>query len=137
MVSSRSLDDLDPRVKTLCEAFLEKTAGMGFDVIITSTYRDFDAQQLLWQQGRGTPGSIVTNAKPGESFHNYRYAFDFVPLVNGKCAWGDSATFTQCGQAAEALGLEWAGRWSGPLREMAHCQMAGLRIQELIDGKRP
>jgi peptidoglycan LD-endopeptidase CwlK len=138
MVSSRSLDDLDPRVKDLCEKFLEATSAAGFDVLITSTYRDNDAQQALWQQGRGTPGMIVTNAKPGESFHNYKLAFDFVPLVNGKCSWGDSSVFTQCGTIGKDLGLEWAGDWTGKLREMAHCQWTGgLSIKDLQNGKRP
>ena len=63
----------------------------------------------------------MTNAKPGQSFHNYRVAFDFVPIVNGKAMWNDLDTFNKCGEIAESVGLEWAGRWKS-FKELAHCQ---------------
>lgn len=138
MVNSRSLDDLDPRVKTMAESLIETCREQNIDLLITSTYRDNDCQQVLYQKGRSVPGTIVTNAKPGESFHNYRLALDFCPLEDGKCAWGDSSLFTRIGVMAEGLGMEWAGRWSGSLRELAHVQWTnGLKISDLQNGKRP
>jgi hypothetical protein len=36
---------------------------------------------------------------------------------------------------AEHIGLQWAGRWTGPLHEMAHVQFtAGLSLSDLIAG---
>lgn len=140
MINSRSLEDLHPVVKDLAEQFIAACAASpeNIDVIVTSTYRDLDCQQMLYNQGRATPGTIVTNAKPGQSFHNYRLAFDFAPIVLGKIPWGDSALFTRCGQIGESLGLEWAGRWAGPLREMAHLQWTGgLKLADLQNGKKP
>lgn len=125
MINSRSLTDLHPKVKTLCEQFIASCDAAGIDVLITSTYRDGESQNALYAQGRTTKGNIVTNAKAGQSFHNYRVAFDFVPIVGGKCVWNDIGVFTKCGRIAESLGLEWAGSWSGKFKEYAHCQFSG------------
>jgi len=136
LVNSRSLSDLHPKVKTLCEQFISSCAKQNIDVIITSTYRDAESQTTLYNQGRTTPGKIVTNAKAGQSFHNWRVAFDFCPIVNGKCQWDNKALFTACGIIAEELGLEWAGRWTGKFKELAHCQYTGgLTLQDFQSGK--
>ena len=121
MINSRKLEDLHPKVKVLCEKFISECKKQDIDVLITSTYRDAASQNALYAQGRTTPGKKVTNAKAGQSFHNWRCAFDFVPIVNGKAQWSDVATFTKCGEIAESVGLQWAGRWVKFI-ELAHCQ---------------
>ena len=136
MINSRKLEDLHPKVKTLCEQFIHGCDAAGIDVLITSTYRDMESQRALYAQGRTTKGAIVTNAKAGQSFHNYRVAFDFVPIVNGKCVWNDAGLFAKCGRIAETLGLEWAGSWNGKFKETAHCQFTGgLSLTDLQNGK--
>jgi peptidoglycan LD-endopeptidase CwlK len=140
MIASRDIAELHPTVADLCRRFIAACAAAPepIDVIITSTYRDVEQQDWLYEQGRGRPGSIVTCAKGGESFHNYRLAFDFAPIVGGKIPWGDSALFTHCGEIGESLGLDWAGRWMGPLREMAHLQWTGgLTLAQLQAGQMP
>jgi hypothetical protein len=42
-----------------------------------SGYRSFDQQTNLWNQGRSGNGHIVTNAKGGESSHNYGCGTDW------------------------------------------------------------
>ena len=134
MINSRSLDDLTPHVREKCAAFIAACADDGIDVIITSTFRDLESQAALYAQGRTAPGHIVTNANAGQSFHNYRVAFDFCPIVNGKAQWDDTATFTKCGQIAKSVGLEWAGDWT-TFKEMAHCQdTGGLTLAQLQQG---
>lgn len=136
MKSSRNLDDLLPPVRARARAFLDACAAAGIDVLITSTLRDVEAQNALYAQGRTAPGKIVTNARGGDSWHNWGCAIDFVPMLNGKCQWSDLALFRRCGEIAEANGLEWAGRWTGPLREMAHCQFTGgLTLADFKAGK--
>lgn len=135
MINSRNLNDLNPKVKVLCEKFISECKKQNIDVLITSTYRDAASQNALYAQGRTTPGKIVTNARAGQSFHNWRVAFDFVPIVSGKAQWNDIATFTKCGEIAESVGLEWAGRWKR-FRELAHCQYTGgLRLADFQAGK--
>jgi peptidoglycan L-alanyl-D-glutamate endopeptidase CwlK len=135
MINSRNLSDLHPNVKTLCEQFIASCAKQNIDVLITSTYRDAESQNALYAQGRTLPGKKVTNAKGGQSFHNWRVAFDFVPIVNGKAMWADTALFTKCGEIAESVGLEWAGRWK-TFKELAHCQQTfGLTLADFQAGK--
>jgi peptidoglycan L-alanyl-D-glutamate endopeptidase CwlK len=134
MVNSRDINDLTPAVAELCRQFVSKCKDHQIDVIITSTYRDAASQDSLYAQGRTKPGNKVTNAKAGQSYHNFKVAFDFCPIVDGKAQWNDTATFTKCGEIAESLGLEWAGRWLR-FKELAHCQLTGgktlaqLRLQ--------
>lgn len=135
MISSRKIEDLHPKVAAMAELFISKCDEAGIDVIITSTYRDHEAQAALYAQGRTTAGKIVTKAKPGTSWHNWRLAFDFAPIVNGKATWKDVALFTRCGDIAEDVGLEWAGRWV-KFRELAHLQYTNnLSISDLQNGK--
>ena len=136
MINSRQISDLHPKVQTLCKRFIEMCKTKGIDVIITSTYRDFASQDALFAQGRTKPGKKVTNARAGQSYHNFRCAFDFVPIVNGKAMWNDTGLFTKCGEIAELVGLEWAGRWT-KFKEMAHCQYTGgLTLKDLQEGKK-
>ena len=134
-MASRSLDDLVPSVKTKAQLFLERCAECGIDILIYCTYRSKEEQDGLYAQGRTKPGDIVTNARGGESFHNYRCAFDFVPLVGGKPQWKNADLYAKAGRIAESVGLEWAGRWTGKLKETAHCQFAnGLTLDQLQHG---
>lgn len=145
MINSRQLSDLKPVVMIKAEQFLDHCKMVGIDVLITSTYRDLQAQAALYAQGRTTKGvnprifkpmgDTVTNARPGQSFHNYRCAFDFVPLIRGKPMWEDAKSFEVCGEIAESVGLEWAGRWVR-FKEKAHCQYTGgLTLLDLQRGK--
>lgn len=136
MIVSRKLEDLNPKVKTLAEQFKAACSKVGYDVLIYCTYRDGEAQDALYAQGRTVKGKIVTNARAGQSFHNWRCAFDFVPMVHGKPAWGDAIAYSKCGHIAESLGMEWAGRWTGKLRETAHVQFTGgLSLADFKAGK--
>lgn len=136
MINSREVSDLHPWMREKAKAFIAACKKAGIDVILTSTYRDGESQTDLYSQGRTKPGKVVTNAKAGESFHNYRLAFDFLPVVNGKAQWGDARLFERCGVIGESLGLEWAGRWA-TFKELAHLQAPGLKLADLKSGKQP
>lgn len=138
MINSRKVDDLHPYVAKLCHSFIDKCKDEGIDVIITSTFRDHESQNALYAQGRTAPGSIVTKAKGGQSMHNWKVAFDFVPNRNGKLVWGttgaDLAVWERCGVIAESVGLEWGGRWK--FKDMPHCQFTGgLTLADFQAGK--
>jgi len=136
-MASRSLDDLNPIVREKAQLFVSTCALQGIDILIYCTYRSEEEQNVLYAQGRTTPGKIVTNARGGESFHNFHLAFDWVPVVGGKPQWSDTKLYLKAGIIAESVGLEWAGRWAGSLRETAHCQYTGgLKLAELRAGKK-
>ena len=137
MINSRKLEDLLPVVKAKVEKFLADAKEQGIDILVTSTYRDMESQDALYAQGRTAPGKIVTNAKSGQSFHNYRCAVDIVPLVNGKADWDCShPVWAKVAELGKAAGLEWAGDWKGSFKEMAHFQYSGgLTLKDLQEGK--
>ena len=136
MISSRKLEDLVPAVEALAKAHIAACAAEGIELLVYCTYRDFEAQDALYAQGRKTAGAIVTNVRGGDSYHNYRCAYDCVPLVQGKPAWNDQKLYARVGALGESLGLSWSGRWSGKLKETAHFQYTGgLSLQDLKAGK--
>lgn len=141
MLSSRSLSDLLPPARERAEAFLAACRREGIELLVTSTYRDNASQAALYAQGRTAPGKIVTNARPGQSYHNWRVALDIVPLRAGKPVWGtsgaDGQLWARVGAIGESCGLEWAGHWK-TFREFAHFQYTdGLTITQLQAGQVP
>lgn len=137
MINSRKLDDLLPIVATKARALLSAAKRDGIELLVTSTYRDAECQDALYAQGRTTPGRRVTNAKGGQSWHQYRVAFDIVPLVAGKAIWDDRRIWTRIGELGESVGLEWAGRWKS-FPESPHFQFTGgLTMAQLKQGKQP
>ena len=125
MINSRKLDDLLPVVKARVEKFIALCDQAGIDLLVTSTYRDNASQSALYAQGRTTPGRVVTNAKAGQSWHNYRCAVDVVPLLNGKPNWNvKDPIWQQIGALGKKAGLEWAGDWKR-FKEYAHFQYTG------------
>jgi len=135
MINSRDINELLPEVKSRVEHFIALCADNHIDLLITSTYRDNESQEALYNQGRTTKGYVVTNAKAGESYHNYRCAVDVVPLVNGKPMWDtNNPIWESVAMLGKQAGLEWAGDWK-TFKEMAHFQYTGgLTIAQLKEG---
>ena len=133
-MASRDLAALAPLVRGQALAFLAECQRHGLDALIYCTARTVREQAELYERGRTLPGPILTNARGLQSLHvvgpdGWAYAFDAVPMLNGKPLWTDDAALAAMGQCGERAGLEWAGRWRGKLRERVHFQIYG--------GKRP
>ena len=123
-MSSRSINDLHPIFRPKTYEFENAAKAAGLDVLIYCTLRTNAEQDELYTHGRTKPGPIVTNARGGQSAHNYGLAFDGVPMVHGKPMWDEShPSWDLYGQVASAVGLEWAGNWVGKLREKPHIQL--------------
>jgi peptidoglycan L-alanyl-D-glutamate endopeptidase CwlK len=121
---SRSLDDLRPEIRALVDPWLSDCQAQGIYVLVTSTLRSNEDQAVLYAQGRTTPGNIVTNAKPGQSAHNYGLALDIVPLIHGKPDWsGNSPIWTEIANLGQARGLQWLGAPDSSFHELAHFQL--------------
>ena len=89
-------------------------------MLIVSTLRTFEEQDELYAIGRTKAGRKVTNAKGGQSIHNYGLAIDFALLIDGKTAsWEDLKDFDgdrksdwlEVVEVFEKGGWEWGGRW--------------------------
>lgn len=103
------LNDLQPLVKRQAKAIIDDMAMLGHEVRITEGYRTKERQEALYAQGRTTPGRIVTNARAGESLHNYGVAVDFVFRKDGYDA--SKELWETLGAIGEQHGFRWGGRW--------------------------
>jgi peptidoglycan L-alanyl-D-glutamate endopeptidase CwlK len=135
MINSRKIEDLLPPVRERVERFLAACKAEGIDILVTSTYRDNASQDALYAQGRTKPGLKVTNARAGQSFHNYRCAVDVVPMKNGKPIWNaKDPVWQDIGRLGKAAGLEWAGDWVR-MKEFPHFQYTGgMSLAQLQKG---
>ena len=128
MLTSRDLNDLHPKIREKADAHIAACKAEGIDLLVTCTYRDGEAQDALYAQGRTKPGAKVTNAKAGQSMHNYHLAYDIVPMRNGKPVWTTSGDdwklWSRVGELGEQQGLEWAGNWVS-FKEYPHFQYTG------------
>jgi len=133
MIDSRNINDLHKTVKRGCLELKKRLKEHGYDMGISSTYRDFEMQDYLYAQGRTRPGNIITNAKGGESIHNYRLAFDiFNNVVNNMY---DKIFLDLAGKIGREMGFDWGGDWTSFV-DMPHFEFTGsLSLQDLQNGK--
>ncbi|WP_342553555.1 M15 family metallopeptidase [Paenibacillus sp. FSL R7-0652] len=121
-------------------------ARRGIEVVITHGYRSVEDQDALFAQGRSSSGRIVTNARGGESYHNYGLAIDFaLRTPKGEIVWdmerddngNGKADWLEVVDLAKELGFTWGGDWAN-FPDYPHLQMDfGLSIRDLKRGKRP
>ena len=144
-MASRAISDLVPSAQERLLKWQTACKKMGIDVLVYCTFRSAAEQDDLYKIGRTvvgtnpTPrrpfGETVTNAHGGDSFHQWRCAWDAVPLVFGKPAWGRKDLYALMGTIAKDFGIEWAGDWV-QFRETAHFQYTGgLKLADLKSGK--
>ncbi len=113
MINSRLITDLDPAARSVCQAHLAACASDGIEIILTATWRDIEQQDALYRIGRD-PGDLrrrVTNARGGQSWHQYRCAWDVVPVIGGKCMWDDPLLWEKVIAIGEAVGAEAGAKW--------------------------
>lgn len=124
---SAIIDALHQAMQALARQHVAACAADGLDILIYCGLRSEAEQAALYAAGRTRKGRIITHAQPGQSPHQYGLAYDFVPILHSKCQWQNTAMYRRAGELAEALGLEWGGRWPEPKTDAPHCQMVGWR----------
>jgi hypothetical protein len=112
---------LHPKIREKAKQLIDKAKNEGIDLLITSGYRTYAEQDELYKQGRTKKGAIVTNAKGGQSNHNFGLAFDVVPVVNGKLDW-KSTQWNKIGKIGKSLGFKWGGNWTS-IKDYPHFEM--------------
>jgi hypothetical protein len=128
--SEKRIRQLHPALAAAVRDTIADLAGRGLVVEIVQGLRTFAEQDELYAQGRTKPGQIVTQARGGESNHNYGLAADLCPFVNGKPDWNAPVkVWTSIGASAMAHGLEWGGAWKKFL-DKPHVQLPSITIKE-------
>ncbi len=129
-MASRDLKDLRKDIQDLAIRHVALCKAEGLDLLIYCTHRPNKEQDKLYAMGRTVKGRIVTNARAGQSKHNNEVngkpaalAYDAVPCIGGKPQWDNKELYNKAGALGESLGLKWAGRWTGKLREQAHWEI--------------
>ena len=124
MINSRDLNDLDPEAREVCLRHIALCHAEGIELLITSTYRDFEQQDALYAQGRTKPGPVVTHAQAGQSWHNFKCAWDAVPLINGKADWRvQDPVFQRVIVLGKQAGAEAGYDWTGGQQDPDHFQL--------------
>ncbi|NLR60688.1 M15 family metallopeptidase [Chitinophaga polysaccharea] len=105
----------------------------GVQVRITQSLRTFAEQDKLYAQGRSAPGQKVTNARGGESLHNFGLAFDFVLLINGQVSWTVDENWKKVAAVFKEQGFSWGGEWKS-IKDYPHLEKSfGYSWQQLLD----
>lgn len=169
----RGLQGLAPSTLSMAERVNDRCNARGFDILIYCGLRTCREQAILYRQSRPfsvirnkmqqlrmrgydfladmidlvgpQSGPHVTNAAPGQSWHNYGLAFDAVPVVDGALDWSVAGKYQDTGlqrewaiygEECERAGLYWAGRWK-TFREYPHAQSvaAGNALETMTPSK--
>lgn len=123
---------LMPEFSEIVKEFVLQANFQGYKVDVFSGYRSIEEQAKLYAQGRTAPGTIVTNAQPGHSFHNWGLAVDVVfKDANDHFTWNVSDDqWHQLAAVGNSLGLEPGAYWK-TFTDKPHFQLTGgLTIAE-------
>ncbi|MBN9285412.1 MULTISPECIES: M15 family metallopeptidase [Flavobacterium] len=100
---------------------------------ITQGLRTVKEQNDLYAIGRTVPGKKVTNAKGGQSIHNYGFAVDICLIIDGKTASWDTvkdwdndtiSDWYECVRIFAKHGWEWGGNWK-KFKDLPHFDKRG------------
>ena len=138
-ITLQRIENLHPKLreeakaiyKEICEALTGKALCR-----FAFTFRTFAEQNALYAQGRnGDKRPRVTNAKGGQSYHNYGLAIDIALLLdkdsNGtyeSASWDTKSDFDfdrvsdwmECVRIFKQYGWEWGGDWR--FKDLPHFQ---------------
>lgn len=118
------LEKVHPILKAKVLALIDLAQKEGYDLRVVQGLRTVEEQNELYAQGRTKPGKKVTNAKGGQSNHNYGCAVDLGFYVNGQISWEDKFYFN-IGRWAAAVGLDWGGNWK-TIKDRPHVELPNL-----------
>jgi peptidoglycan L-alanyl-D-glutamate endopeptidase CwlK len=127
---------MHPAIQPLANDFIAKCKATGLPLVIVETRRTKEVMEAYYERGRNVlfvvnakyakaglrpiteeeNKSTITNCMPGESWHYFGLALDFVPVVNGKADWiynpADPADhWDEIADIAKSIGFVWGGNF--------------------------
>ncbi len=137
--SLRRILKLHPAIRSAALELLLNCIDEKIPIRITQGMRTLEEQDILYAQGRTTPGPEVTKAPAGKSYHNYGLAIDFCLLISetGEVLWDREKDFNANGvsdwaeiiKIAKKLGFKSGADWEEPDAPHLYMQF-GLSVQE-------
>ncbi len=119
--SESNIQTLLPTTQKKARDFMKSVQAASVTIKIISGTRTFAEQDALYRQGRDLPGNKVTNARGGQSNHNFGVAWDIGVFQNGQYL-DESPLYRQVGGIGKGMGLEWGGDWKS-MTDEPHFQM--------------
>ncbi|MGC4037199.1 MAG: M15 family metallopeptidase [Chitinophagaceae bacterium] len=125
--SESNIITLIPKAQIAARKFLSILKAAGKDVRIISGTRTYAEQDALYKQGRnGNTQPKVTNAKGGQSNHNFGIAWDIGLFENGKYLTSDTKYKQLPALVLPQLPeLEWGGNWIS-FQDVPHYQLKAV-----------
>ncbi|MES2465219.1 MAG: M15 family metallopeptidase [Armatimonadota bacterium] len=129
--SETNIATLVPNARKQARAFMKAVLLAEINAQIIGGSRTFAQQDALYERGRTKPGSKVTNARGGFSYHNFGIAWD-IGIFDGDGKYlTQSADYGKAGAIGRSLGLEWGGDWKG-IVDQPHFQCkSSLKIADM------
>ncbi|WP_137806803.1 M15 family metallopeptidase [Pseudomonas sp. G(2018)] len=133
--SKKNIETLLPEVQPYAVALIQKAALNGIQAKVISGHRTYAEQDALYAKGRPDNGPKVTNAKGGQSNHNFGIAFD-IGIFEGTDYLGSSPKYKALGLLGMDLGLDWGGNWKS-FKDQPHFQLRpswanGMNEKEML-----
>lgn len=133
--SERCIHTLNPKAQELARRFLKAIRDAGINARIISGTRTYAEQNVIFSKGRfGNPPPKVTNARGGQSNHNFGIAWDIGIFSDDGKYLGESPLYKKAGQAALAAGitnLEWGGNWKTFVDQPHYQHTTGITITDI------
>lgn len=132
------IGNVHPIVRDGAEEVIRRAYKKGIYVLFSDGYRSHAEQNTLFAQGRTASGQVVTNARGGQSMHNYGLALDmFITNQAGTSASWPVSELKKVAKIAKKVGFEWGGDWKS-FPDYPHIQMTGgLSLAQLQAGHKP
>jgi len=141
--TEKNLATLDPKAQAQMRSFVAYAKDIADDfldceAVVISGHRTWKEQDALYTQGRTKPGQIVTDAKGGQSNHNFGIAIDLGIFRKGDYLDDNKAKpdkellnriYKHLAKKAEAFGLEAGYNWKK--KDMPHFEVkTGLTLAQ-------
>lgn len=117
--NEKSIAKLHPQVQDKIRKFINDVyTKHQVQLVIVQDYRTYTQQDALYAKGRTASGSVVTNARGGQSNHNFALAVDVFPLwedgklhMDVKSDQKNIKILKKIAPIGKGIGLEWGGDW--------------------------
>ncbi|WP_374458437.1 M15 family metallopeptidase [Chryseobacterium taeanense] len=142
-VTLQRIEKLHPLVKEEVKQIIkdcDKALTGRAKIRITQGLRSFEEQEKLYAIGRITSGKKVTNAKAGQSIHNYGLAVDICLMIDGKTASWDTvkdwdndkvADWYECVKIFAKYGWNWGGNWKN-FKDLPHFEKKAILTEKSL-----
>ena len=128
-LSEERLALINPILADKVRVLYNMLEAQGIVIRVVQGLRSWNEQQALYEQGRTTPGKIITNCPGGHSWHNYGLSVDIAPNDPSKPIWtpdwnANHPNWKRMEDVARSIGFAVGADWR-TYPDNPHIQMVG------------